>query len=111
MSYARMDHAAWMQDSINSWRRIFSGKKRRPKFAMPEKLSPFQERVIDIVGMVGGGIYNAPISSPDNIDWNHGHGVSLTYGRGLATFDGWHLTLLVFLCHEARIRLEIDAVS
>lgn len=108
-----MDHAKWMQDNIDACKRIFAKGKKRPKYPLPDKLSPFQERVCDILGIVGGGIYNAPIPSPDLIDWDHGfNGVSVTWSnRGLATFDYGPLTTLVFLCHEARIRCEIEAVS
>lgn len=108
MSYARMDHAGWLEHhnaSTNAYRRKARGKLRD---LLPESLNDFQKRVTDILGMVGGGIYNAPLSF-DNIRWEHGwNGVSATWRDGLSTFDKGDLTLLVLLCHEARIRLEID---
>jgi hypothetical protein len=101
-----MDHAGWMERSMSYLRR----KPRKSDKPMPEKLSEFQAKVINIIGIVGGGIYNAPICRPERIDWDYGwRGVSVQWKRELATFDGNQLTILLFLCHEARIRLEIEA--
>lgn len=104
-----MDHAGWVENSNaadNRMRRHL--KAYKPK---PETLTPFQGRVMDILGMVCGGIYNAPISW-DKTDWNAGGGVFVTLrDNGFATFDFYRLTALVFLCHEARIRCEISAKS
>jgi len=70
--------------------------------------------IVGMVGMVGGGIYNAPINW-DKVDWGTGVGFSGMFvpwrdGR-MATFDFYPLTLLVLLCHEARIRGEVRAKS
>lgn len=112
MSYVTMDHAAWVEDNIAAAKRM--GARKRRKDARrgleygPDKLSDFQAKVFDILGMVGGGIYNCPISW-DTVDWNWGGGLSLLWdSRGWSTFDFSNLTLLVFLCHEARIRCEIE---
>lgn len=105
--YQHMDHAGWVEKNNAAGNRMFSGRKSyRPA---PEKLTPFQGRVMDILGMVCGGIYNAPISW-DKTDWNAGGGVFVTLrDDGFSTFDFYKLTSLVFLCHEARIRCEISA--
>ena len=105
-TYQHMDHAAWME------RQNAALNKRRGKrdAILPEKLTPFQARVVDIMGMVGGGIYNAPICQPQSIDWTYGgRGVSLMWNREMASFDFDQLTLLVLCCHEARIRVEITS--
>ncbi|MDI3306834.1 MAG: hypothetical protein QJR07_06990 [Acetobacteraceae bacterium] len=79
---------------------------------MPEKLSPFQARVMDILGLSLGGIYNAPISW-DAVRWGQASGrwahmeVPLRHSH-LATYDGNLLTLLVLAWHQARIRLGIE---
>ena len=100
MAYVNFDHAGWMETHLASMRR--RGK------SVPESLNEFQKRVVNIVGIVGGGIYNAPIN-PDKIDWNYGYGVSMVWRHGdMATWDFNRLTWLVFLCHEARIRCQID---
>jgi len=110
MSYARMDHAAWVE-SNNAAANSLYGKRRSYKPA-PETLSAFQAKVMDICGMVGGGIYNAPINWK-KVEW----GISDQWpmmivpwrdGR-MSTFDFYPLTMLVLLCHEARIRCEICA--
>lgn len=112
MSYARMDHAGWVQSNIAASKRQV-GRKRsdnaRGWAAAPDKLSPFQSKVMDILGMVGGGIYNAPIAW-NGVQWR-GWGrdaIAVPWrAYGLDTFDFDHLTRLVFLAHEARIRCEV----
>jgi hypothetical protein len=90
-----MDHAGWMQSSIDSG----CQHKRKMHKSTPIKLDEFQRKVVDILGMVGGCIYNAPISH-DKIDWQYGGvGVSVVWQRELATFDFNQLTMLVLLCH------------
>ncbi|GJE01464.1 hypothetical protein [Methylobacterium isbiliense] len=114
MSYVQMDHAGWVETNMAAMR--LCGRKpprgdiTRGPFACPEKLSPFQARVMNILGLVGGGIYNAPIPW-DAVQWK-GWGpdamaVPWRASADLATFDGHGLTALVFLCHEARIRCSI----
>lgn len=113
MSYVTMDHAAWVESNILG--RPKSGRAKRDRYgravgahAAPERLSEFEARVMDILGMSFGGIYNAPICW-DYLQWKGwGHGIGVpTYCTELATFDSGRLTNLVFLCHEARIRCEI----
>lgn len=109
MSYATMDHAKWVTNNILPY------QKRKPNQPqMPTTLTDFQAKVMDICGMVGGGIYNAPINW-DKVDfgvgaWDGCGRVFVPWRDGrLATFDGSSLTYLVMLCHEARIRCEIQA--
>lgn len=119
MSYATMDHAGWVEANGAASKRM-GGKPRRDKegepmgwHAMPEKLSPFQARVMDILGLSLGGIYNAPISW-DAVRWGRASGrwanmaVPLRHASGMATHDFNRLTTLVLACHQARIRLHIE---
>ena len=107
MSYQTMDHAGWVESNNAAGNRLY--RNRKGYKPTPEKLTPLQGRVIDILGMVCGGIYNAPISW-DKTDWTVGGGMFVTLrDSGFATFDFHRLTALVFLCHEARIRCEISA--
>jgi hypothetical protein len=107
MSYINMDHAGWMQSHINSCRK--SKIKMHP--STPETLNEFQRKVVNIIGIVGGGIYNAPINR-EEIDWKFGfNGVSVVFQHELATWDFNQLTMLVFLCHEARIRCSLQGVA
>lgn len=115
MSYADMDHAAWVQSNIKHGRASVKTAKRdqlgfvKGWHGAPDVLTDFQARVMDILGMVYGGIYNAPISW-DTVQWQgwgrEGIGVPVR-DRSFATFDGAALTRLVFLCHDARIRCEL----
>lgn len=108
MSYARMDHAEWVTRNNRALNRIYG--KRKSFRALPETLSKFQSSVCDIVGMVFGGIYNAPIDW-SKVDWISDYGVSIPLrhcGAGMSTWDFNALTIFVFLCHEARIRGDIS---
>lgn len=112
-----MDHAEWVE--IN----IAAGKRQKPTavsrrslangegwHAAPDTLTTDQARIFDILGIVAGGIYNAPISW-DRVCWRYGTGIAVLWNRGMATFDFHQLTLLVFLCHEGRIRCDIEPVA
>ncbi len=105
-SYANFDHAAWVEQQFESI------KKFKPALAkkLPDKLNDFQKTVMNIVGIIGGGIYNAPFNL-ERVNWDHGGGVSLSWRREIATWDFDQLTNLVFLCHEARIRLQIESTG
>jgi hypothetical protein len=119
MSYATMDHAGWVESNIAASKAMVARRKpRRDGYgiikgwhAAPDTLSPFQAKVMDILGMTFGGIYNAPISW-DAVQWTgwgrDGIGVPI-YHTSLSTFDGMSLTRLVLLSHEARIRCEVRA--
>lgn len=111
MSYAHHDHAGWVERQIPHARP--SRKTRRDNTrgwaAAPDKLSEFQARVFDIIGMSLGGIHNAPVCW-DAVQWKgDGHGIAVPVKAwgSFSTFDSPALTSLVFLCHEARIRLDI----
>lgn len=114
MSYSQMDHAEWVESNNQAANQVYA--KRKGYKPRPASLSPFQAVVMDICGMVGGGIYNAPINW-DRVEWGSGREGAFQFvivpwrdGR-MATFDSNALTLLVMLCHEARIRCAITAKS
>jgi hypothetical protein len=113
MSYFNMHHAAWVEEN-NSAGRKHSKPKRdkdgRPVgyHAAPEKLTEAQARACEILGIVGGGIYNAPITW-ESVDWMSGRGISVTWHGSLATFDFVNLTNFVLLCHEGRMRGNISS--
>ena len=91
MSYARMDHADWLARHLRT------------------ELTPFQEKVADIIGMVAGGIYNAPINwKSAEIDSRF---VVVIWRGDLSTWDFDALTKLVLLAHAARIRVSIEAAA
>lgn len=112
MSYVNMDHAAWVQKEMEASKRRKPTKKDRDRaaehkgwFASPEKLNDFQRRAFDILGIIGNGIYNCPISW-DTVVW-HPRFVIVAWRNSLATWDFSELSRLVFFCHEARIRASI----
>lgn len=108
-TYQFMDHAAWMESNNRAANE--NNAKRKGWRVQPEAMNEFQRKVCDILGMVGGGIYNAPIAH-EKIDWNYGWGgVSVIWKHGMATFDYNELTSLVFLCHEARIRCSLESAG
>lgn len=111
MSYVHYDHAGWVERQIPCARpsRKARADNTRGWAAAPEKLSEFQAKVFDIIGMALGGIHNAPVCW-DTVQWRgdgRGIGVPIKSWFSLSTFDSAALTTLVFLCHEARIRLDI----
>lgn len=111
MSYNRMDHAAWVESNNRAANQIY-GKRKTYKPA-PETLTDFQAKVMDICGMVGGGIYNAPVNW-DKVQWGatDKFGIMMPWrDNHMSTFDFGGLTMLVLLCHEARIRCTVNAQS
>jgi len=116
MSYLNMDHAGWVQSSIiGAKSRLTKSQLRKAKehsrgwAAAPDELNDFQKRAFNILGIVGGGIYNAPIAW-DSVYWKPKMIICSWY-RGFGTWDFMELTRLVFLCHEARIRGHIGPLS
>lgn len=71
-------------------------------------LTPFQHRVMYMLGAVAGGIHNAPIDW-QLVEWDiAGHGICVNWHGELATIDTCKLTMLVFMACEARIRFSIS---
>lgn len=104
-TYQFMDHADWVEKNNRALKRT---RGRRCQH-LPDALTEFQKIVCDILGMVGGGIYNAPINH-ENIQWDesYAHAIRVVWRHEMASFDFDELTKLVFLCHTARIRVAID---
>lgn len=111
MGYDNMDHADWVERNIAACKRRLPKRQRKDNTrgfgAAPDALSPFERKVMDILGIVGGGIYNAPILW-DSVQWkNVGGGIIIPWAGDLSTYDFRKLTDLVLLCHAARIRCGI----
>jgi hypothetical protein len=113
MSYDTMDHAGWVERNIAASKRgrIGAADRRRQSegrgwFAAPDALNPFQCRAITILGVIGGGIYNAPIEW-DSVCWHHPEMLRLNWRHSMSTFDFSELTVAVLLAHDAAIRLSI----
>lgn len=113
MSYINMDHSGWVERNIAASKRQKqtardkrNAAEHKGWFAAPDQLNPFQCRAFDILGIIGNGIYNAPISW-ETVYWDR-RLVAVSWSHHLGTFDFTALTRFVFLCHEARIRGEIS---
>jgi hypothetical protein len=116
MSYVNMDHAGWVESSIAASKpRATKAELRKAKeenrgwAAAPDKLNAFQTRAINILGIVGGGIYNAPIGW-NGFRWS-ARSISCSWFKGMGTFDFSDMTRFVFLCHEARIRGHVAPLA
>lgn len=114
MGYDNMDHAGWVLDQIKAvQRRKLTAKDQKAKanrkgwFGAPLELNPFQRRAFTVLGIVGNGIYNAPIVW-DSMTW-WPDSLVFSWGNELATRDFQGLTDLVFLAHDASIRVSISS--
>ncbi len=87
--YAHNDHWEWVQ-ALN---------KDKP-------MSELGKKVANILGYVGYGIYNCPISHR-RIDWTDDYCITVNWGRSLSNWDFDNLTRLVLECHERLIRIEL----
>lgn len=109
MSYAMMDHAQWAESNIAAMKKHLSPKQRKDKrkgwASAPDKLDPFQRTCMNIIGIAGRGIYNAPIRW-ETIEWGHRY-MRVAWHSDLSTFDGDTLTILVFAAHLCRVRVTI----
>ena len=115
-SYINMDHAGWVEGQIAAMKpRATKSEKRKAEeegigwAAAPDRLNDFQRRAFNILGIVGGGIYNAPIAWR-TVYWQS-RAVIVSWDHSLSTWDHNELTTFVFLCHEARIRGGISPLA
>ena len=107
-----MNHGDWVQMQIDAIQRRKPTPLDRRRadagrgwYAAPKTLNAFHYRAFAILGVVGGGIYNAPLEW-DSVEWRSGSLV-LKWRHDLATRDFQGLTDLVFLAHDAGIRVDI----
>lgn len=88
MSYAHNEHYKWVEDYCKT------------------KCSELGRQVANILGYVGGGIYNAPIN-PNKIDWTESHCISVNWTNSLSNWDKCELTELIIECHRRMVRVSI----
>ena len=73
------------------------------------ELSPLGVDVADILGQAWQGLYHIESAvTHKRCKWNDERAIEVVVGQLLSTFDSGVLTILVFLCHEKAIRLEIS---
>ncbi|MGU9981541.1 hypothetical protein ACJ4V0_16010 [Phreatobacter sp. HK31-P] len=112
MSYDNMDHVDWMECNIAAAKRrkptalqTRRANEARGWLAAPDVLNPFQRRAITLIGVIGNGIYNAPVDW-ETVVWRKTYMV-LQWRNPLATFDFNQLTVAVMMAHDAAIRLAV----
>jgi hypothetical protein len=93
----RYSGANWIRQMCRTW------NKPQP--------SPFGCKVADILGAVYRGIYHLEGRYLQRSEWHNDRFIGVRVRRQLATWDFNELTMLVVLCHDAAIRLSVDAAS
>ena len=88
--YAHKEHGQWLAEHLN---------------ITP---SPLGIAVANILGYVGGGLYNCPINLK-NTDWKHNFCIEVIWEGDLTNWDDSGLSRLWVLCHRKKIRVEIGA--
>jgi hypothetical protein len=73
-------------------------------------VSAFGERVADLLGYVFKGLYHANREA-QKTDWSDDTNITFTTRQTLSTYDFSDLTQLVVLCHDQKIRLEIQGAA
>lgn len=79
--------------------------------ATGKKVSPFGERVANLLGVLFAGIYHIE-RDVYRADWSTEDWINLTIiGQCWATWDFDTLTRLVLLAHDQCIRIDLDAAA
>jgi len=87
-------------------------KAQAPCWKIPEP-SEFGCLIADILGDTFAGLYHLESRQLRNVLWSAPSHISVKLRRGtdLATWDSNHLTLLVIYCHDAAVRMSVDAAT
>lgn len=109
--YMSYDHANWVQMELAGKQGRTLTKRDATKaadkkgwHAAPKELNDFHKRAFNILGIVGGGIYNAPIGW-NSVRWCSPRQIIVPWlAKGFGTWDFNELTLFTLLCHTGRIR-------
>lgn len=75
--------------------------------ALKVEPSPLGATVADLLGVVYGGIYNAPINHR-KVAWTDPEWIEVAAYGSLDTYDGNRLTKLVLLAHALCVRVEVN---
>lgn len=89
MSYAYMDHADWVHRNTK------------------QEMSPLGKTVANIIGYVGGGIYNCPVNI-NKTDWTDDRYIKVIWRAYMSNWDFSELSKLWILCHRKMIRVTIS---
>ena len=88
--YAHQNHANWLSETL--------------------KISPsaLGKRVANVLGYVGGGLYNCPIDI-NKINWENQIYIDVPWKEELTNWDDSNLSRLWVLCHRNMLRVGISA--
>ena len=87
--YANNDHWKWVQ-----------------ALQKDKRMSELGKTVANILGYVGYGIYNCPLSHK-RIDWTDDYCIVINWRHSLSNWDFDNLTRLVLECHERLVRINL----
>lgn len=88
--YAHTNHAKWLSETFH---------------IVPSALG---ELVANILGYVGGGLYNCPIDLR-KVDWTRQTFIEVVWSGDLTNWDDSSLSRLWVLCHRNMVRIQIGA--
>ena len=91
--YAHLNHAKWLEGHLRG-----------------VTISPIGKKVANLLGYVGGGLYNCPVKL-NKVDWSHDFVITIVWSGTMANWDGFALTRLWVLCARLGLRVEIDAAA
>jgi hypothetical protein len=78
--------------------------------ATGQEMSELGKNVANIIGFVGGGIYNAPIKA-QSVDWTHPERIEVNWSGELCNYDFMTLSALWIACHRSIIRVSISVAT
>ena len=92
MSYAYNGHYKWLETQIE------------------QSCSELGREVANILGYVGGGLYNAPICI-DKIEWGNKHCIEVVWSSDMSNWDFTDLTKLWVECARRMVRVSIEGCA
>lgn len=106
MSGSHYDGAEWVRSSMRHWKKVKG---------QPRTMSALGEKVADLLGDLYFGIYHLDGGALQRVEWENEHHISIvlpwSQSARLCTYDSSDLTVLVLLCHDRCIRLELEAAN
>ena len=88
MSYAHNEHYKWIEQNYNI------------------KCSELGKEVSNIIGFVGGGIYNSPVNHKKT-DYTNPYFIEIIWRGSFSNYDFAKLTYLLIECFDRMIRIDI----
>ena len=85
---------------------------RRDHWRYGKEISPLGREVADILGQTWRGLYHLDGKAIERVDWSDPHCISINVrSPQLSTWDFNTLTVLVVLCHDRMIRMDVDGIG